>query len=311
MNASPPHTIHIQRCPACGQRVEQDTRAKCGLCDFSFEDEGVGGVDMTPYAKAYAAGDSGWKQMAEWVWYANAERIKHLSLIRTSAASSRFAWTGLLVLCGAVAMFQASRVGWQARIDAANPLGDGWLRVVSHTNQDDISEVQGHHTTLWWNPAQGMIGWAAGAIAAVLLGTVGLRGLQMAYSRAHGKSYYAEQRMGAALHYSLAWAPPLILGITLMALSPIALVGEAAHWGWYPSQRGFALAMGVLGAFSIAMWWYFLVRLSLAAPYGPRRNVLIFSMVGLPTMVASAAAFWWFGLDFVLTRVFTLLNLSF
>lgn len=103
----------VSRCPACGQRVDS-AAARCSLCDFNFGEDRVTGADVTPYAKAYAQGDPGWRTMCRWVWSSGSERLQHVALIRVSAAARRFARINALLLALGIAGFQATRVGWHA-----------------------------------------------------------------------------------------------------------------------------------------------------------------------------------------------------
>src|SRR3990172_1252135 len=113
MNAKTVTRPLVSRCPACGQRVDPPDAARCPLCDLNFGDNRVTGADVTPYAKAYAQGNPGWWTMCRWVWFAGSERLKHIALMRTSAAARRFAWINALWLALCIAGFQATRVGWR------------------------------------------------------------------------------------------------------------------------------------------------------------------------------------------------------
>ena len=96
--ARPTRRSATLRCSACGQVIESSEPSCCPLCGFDFHDDRATGADVTPYAKAFALGDPGWARMCEWIWFAGWSRLKHMMLMRASAASRQFAFVGLVCL---------------------------------------------------------------------------------------------------------------------------------------------------------------------------------------------------------------------
>jgi hypothetical protein len=194
-----------QRCPACGQPIEQPAPPQCPLCDYQFADDRVTHADATPYAQAYACRTSGICNMSQWVWCAGPGRLNHLALMRASAASRRFAWVYGLLLCAAAGLFQSTQVGWQwvtsATANPTKPAGEGWFMIAkpSMANLDD------RMTVLWWNPAQGLIVFVAAGLAALIALVVLMALLRWGVRLAHTAPYRGEQRMSAASPETAFW----------------------------------------------------------------------------------------------------------
>ena len=115
----------VSRCPACGQRLDPPGATRCPLCNFDFGDDRVTGADVTPYAKAYTQGDPGWSAMCRWVWFAGAERLKHIALMRASAAARRFAWTNTLWLALGLAVVRKVVDHHKGKVDVESTVGVG------------------------------------------------------------------------------------------------------------------------------------------------------------------------------------------
>jgi hypothetical protein len=117
--------------------------------------------------------------------------------------------------------------------------------------------------------------------------------------------------MAAALHYSTAWIVPVLFSSLLLLVRPISRVGDIARWGWHPSQYALDVTAGMVAAVSFVLWWFWLLRLGWAAPAGTRGRVEWFFGLGVPLILGSAAAAWWFGLEYGLTHLFELWKLRF
>lgn len=313
-----PASTTIARCPACGEPLGATLQAMCPLCGFRFPDyDRATGEDVTPYAAGHAQRKRGWHSMCEWVWFAGNRRLKHLALMRASAASARFARINLLLLFLGLGLFQATREGWREvsrspAIDARmEPVGDGWFRIATAPPEliQDLPEDAA--ATLWWNPAQGIVAAVAGFLAAALLSWLVLLTVRAGTTHAHPPPYRLEKRMTAALHYATAWALPIFAGVVVVSLRPIAYVGAVARWSWYPPQYGFELAGSVILAFGAALWWFWLLRLAATAPARAQARVIAFFAVGVPLAVAAAGTVWWFGLDALYRSLFESMKLTF
>ncbi len=306
------------RCSACGERLSDPPPPRCPLCDFSFGADDATGADVTPYASAYTAGRGAWWAMSEWIWFAGHHRLKHLAMMRSSAAAHRFARVNILFLALALALLQTARVGWHevvgadasASINAVKPVGDGWLRVVSSSGDADAPAL-GAQSHLWWNPAQALLAAAAALVIGLVL-MLALSALMGAGVRAaHRTHYRGEQRMTAAILYSTAWSLPLMIGALVMGLRPLSRIGSVARWRWYPLDESLVLIAGVVAGFGVVMWWFWLVRLGVTAPTSTRGRVVAFMAVGSPILAIGFAAGAVVGLDRMLDSLFGMLDLRF
>lgn len=319
MNAKTDTRPLLSRCPACGQRVEPPDAERCPLCDFDFGDDRVTGADVTPYAKAYAQSNPGWWTMCRWVWFAGSERLKHMALMRTSAAAKRFAWINALWLSLGIAGFQLTRVGWHEvgasgvvePSGSTKPLGRGWLHVAAAPRPLPPSQDPQIPVDLWWNPAQTMIASVIAGLTALLLMWLLIFFIRTGVALAHVAVYRGEQRMSAAFLYSTAWLVPALVGIVLCLLRPLAFVGQMSKWKWYPTNQGISLIAGALVGLAATMWWFWLIRLGATAPARTRNRVMAFCTLGIPPMLAGLSLAWRFGLDTFHEFLFVRLNMHF
>lgn len=299
------------RCPACGQPLESPDAARCPLCKQSLavDDFRSTGVDITPYARAFAEGRRGWIEMSQWICTAGGQRLKHVAMIRASDASRRFALIGCLWFSLGLAVFQGTRTGWNPiRVapdipNVAKPIGQGWMKLVAASGSSP-NEV-------WWNPAQAMIAAVAGGLSGLILLSL-WRGLaRKGVTLAHPAAHRGEQRMTAALHYSLGWGGLALIASMLCILRPLTLCGEAARWSWSPPDMLILMVAGVLGAISATGWWIWLVRLGATAPPAASGRVTAFMLLGAPGLAIATGATWWYGWEWAEPKLFTLLNMQF
>lgn len=317
--AAPPRRRVRLRCSACGQVLESRMLSSCPLCGFDFHDDRATGADVTPYAKAFALGEPGWARMCEWIWFAGWSRLKHMMLMRASAASRQFAFVGLVCLALSIGLYEGARVGWKrvARSPVAEPagsmepLGNGWFHVAAAPRPLPSGLAPGAPVDLWWNPVHtivaGVIGIVAGSLSVMLVLFV----IRVAANRAHKPRYRDEQRLTAALHYGFAWAVPVILAAWVTALRPISSFGVVARWSWYPPERVFDIAAAVLAGFGLVMWWFWLVCIGNAAPKDTRGRVVWFLALGAPMIVMAGTGGWWFGMDRLHAVLFSSMDVLF
>ena len=307
------------RCSACGQILESRMQSCCALCGFDFEDVRVTGADVTPYAKAFELGEGGWATMCEWVWFAGWSRLKHMMLMRASAASRQFALVGLVCVTVSIGLYESTRVGWKlaGRSSAAEPTGstdpegNGWFHVAAASRPLTTDLASGAPVDLWWNPVHSVVAGVIAIVAGSLSVSFVLFLIRVATNMAHTSRYRGEQRLSAALHYGYAWAVPVILAALVMALRPISNFGMLAGWSWCPPQRTFEIAASVLAGFGLVMWWFWLVCIGNAAPKDTRARVVSFLAIGAPTIVMAATGGWWFGMDRLHALVFSSMGVQF
>ncbi len=317
MSSPQPAKATVLRCPACGQPTGSPPPPKCSLCGFRFGEERVTGADVTPYAASYAGKKRGWHVMCEWVWFAGSGRLKHLALMRASAASTRFARINLLLLALVLALFQTSIHGWSAvsrstTIDARlEPVGDGWF-VAAKVPTDLLAGLaEEAAVTLWWSPVQMIIAVTLGFVLGVTALWLALALVRLGVKMAYVSAYRKEQRMTAALHYATAWSLPVFVGVLIVSLRSIAYVGSIACWSWYPPQHGFELSGAVIVAFGTALWWFWLLRLGSTAPARTRLRVGVFFALGAPLILCGVGAGYWFGLEALCRFVFERAGMAF
>ena len=308
-----------RRCPACGQRFDAPSNLPCVVCGFTFADDRTTGTDVTPYAKAYSLHEPGWRRMCEWIWYAGSERLKHLMLMRASAASRRFARVNFMLLAIGLALLQTTRMGWHwvtatAAIEttgSTQPAGNGWIHVAAAPRPLPVDQAVEIHVDLWWNPVQAGVAtvtaWSVGLLALWLILSLTRWGAE----QSHRGPFRGEQRMTAAFHYATAWHLPMVVGAMLVALRPIAYIGTMARWPWCPPDRVFVLSGAVFAGAGVIGWWFWLVRLGASAPAQTRGRILAFFAAGTPLAVAAGGVVWWWGLDRLYHPLFHAIGVSF
>lgn len=306
-----------ERCPACGQKLEGQAPDACPLCGFVLQRGRATGEDLTPYAQCRERGQRGWHPMCEWVWFAGSHRIKHLALMRASRASRRFATLNIGVLALALAFFEATLRGWRwvsrsAALDETfRPSGRGWLGVATMPAVGTSEWPLDAPASLWWNPAQAIIAWGVGLVLALLTSVIVLVMLRAGTTAAMDGKLRAERRMTAALHYGTAWALPMAAGFFLACLRPIAHVGAAASWFWYPPVQGIELAAGVMVALGAGLWWYWLLRLGATAPPSSRFRVTFFLAIVAPLLLVGTGMGWWWFMEWLYPILFASVGLAF
>ena len=273
---------------------------------------------MTPYSKSYARGTSAWRSMNEWVWFAGWQRLKHLALMRSSAASRSFVRINIFLLALGLIIFEASQTGWRVVTrEVANvaegaaapaPTGGGWLRLAeSPTIQQPAGRIP-MQRELWWNPIQSGFAAVHAFVLGLIACLIGLRLLHVGIVRAHDSNHRHVRRMTAALRYSTAWVVPIALATIVAALRPIAYAGEVRQWSWYPSRQGFELSAAVLAAFGFFMWWFWLIRLGTTATGKTRGSVIFFMVVGVPLIAGIVGLGWYYSVEAMSRTLFRFMN---
>ena len=240
--------LSVLRCPACGQQLESSAD-RCPLCELQLGDDPITGDDVTPYARAHVQGLRGWPGMVTWVWSAGAGRLKHLALMRSSAASRRFARVNVLLFALGVAMSQWSMVGWKwvyprTHSDGAeasvNPTGAGWFQVASIPRSLTLERGADVPSDLWWNPAQSLIAVPlAGVLALFMIWWVGVL-TRTGAAWFHRRPYRKQRRLAAAIQYSAAWVQMGRSGSQLISQPSTAGMAGSRRAGSARSSRVFA-----------------------------------------------------------------------
>lgn len=309
----------LLRCPGCGQRLPSPAPPRCPLCDLDFGDDRVTDVDVTPYARAYAGEEYGWRAMLNWVWYARAERLKHIALMRSSAASRQFRLINVSILAMTLGVLLMSRVGWQwtyappvaeAAMEA-KPRGDAWRRVAGLPRPLPADLPPDRAVDLWWNPAQFGLALAVGIPAAYLVLLVMLAMQRGLITGAHHASYRRDGRMTAAVHYATAWFVPMGVSAALLLLLPLTLVTDLQRVAWLPPSEFLEIAAAVFTAFGLVLWWFWFMCLGATAPPRTRVRVVAMMAVSPPLLVIGAAAGWWYGTQWLLNLLIEKLRLGF
>ena len=150
----------------------------------------------------------------------------------------------------------------------------------------------------------------AGLMALLLLSLV-MYLLNRGVTLAHSAPYRGEQRMTAAIHYSTAWAMPMLLSLLVIELRPASFVGAISQWSWHPPERGVVLSAAVVAAFALTMWWFWLGRLGATAPARTRWRVIVLLVLGAPILVITSGVLWWYGLGRLYNPTMKALDLTF
>lgn len=307
-----------RRCPACGQKLDPAAPDECPLCHYRFDRGSSTSDDGTPYAAAYADGRPGWWEMVRWVYAAREIRLKHLALMRVSAAARHFARTGVLWGSIGVACFEWTRQGWRwaeqpagasLRDRAFRPVGDGWFHIAS-SPRVETAPAAGPTTELWWNAAEALLAAPLAVVMGIASGLILLTMIRGLVARAHGPTLRADRRMGAALCYSVAWIVPLVAAAGVIALRPLAYAGGVAQWFWYPPQPVIDGMAGVTAIGGIVLWWFWLFRTAMTAPAAPRAGVVLATAGIAPLLVGAGGTLWYFGFPRVCEAVFRAMGLQ-
>lgn len=305
------------RCPGCGEPLSEPTPPRCPLCAYEFEDHRATSEDRTPFSVAYAAEESGWWAMIVWVWTAGTARLKHLALMRGSAASRSFARWNLILLSFGLAALTWTRFGWSATgnrpaIEAGSvikPEGSGWLRVGGAPRPLPDSWSLDAPTDLWWNPAQAIIAVVAGLLLALVVCWLWVWVIRSGVRLAHTVAYRSEQRMIAAIHYGTAWALPLLLPCLVYSIMPLSFVAAMRRSAWVPHRDVFTAVGGALGGVILALWWFWLLRVAYSSPACTKGRVVGFLILGAPLATAGLWLGWWWTLPNVLNPAFEAMGL--
>lgn len=312
--------VEVRRCPACGQRIAEAAPESCELCGFDFGlERAATSDDTTPFAEAFTHEQPGHWRMIKWVWTAPAGRIKHLALMRSSAASRAFFFRYFLLMATALGVLLGTQHGWHEATaspsiestGSVKPHGQGWLHVAATPNPYRTTASPATPVDLWWNVPQAVIAAVAGFVGGLIVLWLVFRLIRTGVELSHGSRYRGEGRMTAALNYSAAWFVPVLLSCVLLLFRPVSEVGGIARWEWSPSQLSLNILVGMVAAACYVLWWFWLLRLGWTAPADTRSRVEWLFGLGLPVLVAAGGAAWWFGLDYVLTHLFASWKLHF
>jgi hypothetical protein len=312
-------TSSATRCPACGQPLETPV-PRCPLCDYELSsEEGVTGVDITPYAQAYVHGRPGWAAMLWWVWLAGSGRMKHLALMKVSAAARRFAIVNGLLVAVSVGLCEWTLTGWHTSFAARRggsvaglePAGDGWIAFASAARPLPPGFPDDAPTDLWWNAAQCLIAVPLGGVLALLLFWLLGRTIDLGVSLSHVRSYRQGQRLTAAVRYSTAWAVPVFAAGVMVGLRPVAYAGAVTRSWWAVPEQVFLAPAAIVAGATVALWWFWLGRLGATAPASTRGRVIVFLVVVVPVLAAGYVALWWYGRLWVYDSMFEAMGLAY
>ncbi len=257
--------------------------------------------------------------MCWWVYLAGNHRLKHIAMMRSSAASRRFAWLAAILSALALSLLQLSIVGWRQVTSlpaveptgSITPSGQLWKHVISRPRPLPTNLVPQTYVDFWWNPAQSATGVVLGILGGGLTLWLFLSLLRIGITKSHTSAYRHEQRMSAAIHYSCAWLAPLAVTCLLMPLLPLLQAGLIAGWRWMPAPEVPTITAGVIAAIGLVLWWFWLIRLATTAPEDTRQRVVVFMAIGVPAMATGLAMAWWYGVDYAQQWLFEVMRVQF
>lgn len=278
-----------RRCVACGFEFNLVYEARCPKCNAVLPAEWVTSGDTTPFARDHRRNRPARRAMRFWVYTAGAERLRHLSLVRSSAASAAFARSHVFRLAGAAVLFELSRTGWHyvvrtaenASLLAAEPAGRSWLPVA-------VADTAAHRlgcVAVWWNPGRSAVALIAACVTGLVVAYGAIVVLNIGAWRVIGRPHRDQQRLRAAIHYSTAWGQPLVYASFLLVATP--LVRVLGIWGvpFVPSTTWVDGAAALLAGLAALMWWFWLVRLAYALPADARARTMVYYTAVAPVLV--------------------------
>jgi len=311
-------TADVVRCSTCGHPLDKPPPPRCPLCEASLLDNDENGADVTPYARGFARDEPSRGHMNQWVWFAGWQRLTHLALMRSSAASRAFARANMFLMAGCLAAFAFTNVGWRIEpTTTVSSSGDhidrhaGWLRLVEGGAKDGTATATDRASSLWWCPIQSGFGAVHGFILGLVACAFAMWLVRAGAVASGGLSNPDPNRMTAALHYATAWIVPLIPATVVVSLRPLAYIGEVGRWSWHPSVHGLELAAAVVGAFAFVMWWFWLFRVGATAAARIRRRVVLYFAVGPPTIVVLTGFAWYIAVNAVNQVMFRFMRITF
>ncbi len=257
--------------------------------------------------------------MCHWVYFAGSHRLKHLALMRSSAASRRFAWLMMTMTALALGVFQLSIVGWRGVTSLAaveetgsiTPAGQLWRHVASRARPLPAGLAPQTAVDFWWNPAQSATGFVLGLLSGGISLWFFLWLMRAGLAKSHRLAYRHELRMSAAIHYSMAWLVPLGVTCAVMLFLPLIQAGYIVGWLGVSAPDVLEISASIVAAIGLILWWFWLLRLGATAPQDTRQRVVAFMAIGPPAIVTGLAFAWWYGVCGVQNLLFKMMRIDF
>lgn len=252
--------------------------------------------------------------MRKWIYTAGAERIGHLALVRRSPASRAFARRQLLLLALAAAVFQLTYAGWHRVLRTADnetllvttPGGRAWLLVT----EAPASATNLGLVALWCNPARGGIVLLIAFATGTLFATLAMAVLHLGSEATLGHAHRGADRLRGAIHYSTAWTQPILYAALIILALPLRDILGIIEPRIAPPRTAMTATAAVMAGSSCLMWWFWLIRMSLSLPIGPRNRAAVFHAVGAPVIIAGLVVAWMAGLQRLFDFLWPLLKLT-
>ncbi len=257
--------------------------------------------------------------MCQWVYFAGSHRLKHLALMRSSAASRRFAWLIVAMSALSLGVLQLSIVGWRGvtsipAVEATGsitPVGQLWRHVASRPRPLPAGLAPQTIVDFWWNPAQSITGFVLGLLGGGLSIWLFLWLMRVGILKSHSLAYRHEQRMSAAIHYGCSWLVPLAAACGVMLLFPLVQGVKIAGWFGASVPAALTIVASIMTAIVLILWWFWLLRLAATAPKDTRQRVVAFMAIGAPAIVTGLAFAWWYGVGSVQQLLFKAMRIDF
>ena len=306
-NAVDEDSFWARSCVVCGRSIAPAAPdGRCPQCAEPPPPEPVTSDDSTPYARSESPGLRSWFSMCLWVCAAGSERLAHLSLIRRSAASTRFTRRSLLAFALAAALFATPHCGWREVVRdpsmgdsvAVQPSGNGWVRIVAVPAERPLRPGRLTPVAVWWNLKQAAIAVPATFVVALLGGWLILAVVSFGMERSLIKRFRGQGRFGAAVRYGSAWVFFPMVGGVVSLLLLLSSVGSVTGWWFAPPRAGVYLAAAAVASVGFLMWWFWLIRVASTAPPPTRARVVAFFAIWTPLLATGIGAAWVIGLHF-------------
>ena len=244
---------------------------KCPLCGFALDALEVVSDDTTPYADRARRR---YPRMMWWVLLAGNYRLSHVARMRRSRSSLWFAGLGVFMLALACTLIVLPTHGWERIMDYGDSYPDGypqpagrvWELTGKVPSPPGLGSGEPVLVRLWWNPGLWTMSIIINFVMVLLLAWFLIYWVTVWSNRALLPEYRGKKRFTAAIDYSTAHMPLLLLAACCYGSSLLHPLGRILQWDFqWPIFFHFAPAY-LIGGFGLFVMWFWFLRMAHTAP---------------------------------------------